>query len=92
MGNIQEGTWEISLNEISRKPTQSCSPETKKTIQKRGNNGACQVLLVGQSGDRGFSLGLGNVKITRGDIMLFENYMDKAVEGKETYTQHLRQW
>lgn len=50
------------------------------------------MLLVGQSGDRGFPLGLGNVKITRGDIMLFENYMDKAVKGKETYTQHLRQW
>ena len=92
MGNIQEGAWEGSLNEISRKPTQSCSPETKKDIQKRGNNGAWQVLLVGQSSDRGFCLGLDNVEVTREDMMLFENYMDKAVKGKETYTQHLRQW
>ena len=50
------------------------------------------MLLVGQSSDRGFCLGLDNVEVTREDIMLFENYMDKAVKGKETYTQHLRQW
>ena len=41
------------------------------------------MLLVGHSGSRGFSFGLDNVEITRGDIMCLKTIWIKLLKARE---------